>query len=143
VTTVVIAVLLGASYSGFNHLLRPGRDIDVEAGKWLATQSDLKSSRLVLTDANVEFYRDVYSSDGDADTMLVVPVNGDTGACAFEGVAERERADIVVVKVRGDEEDADCNSGHFEKVREFNGKNESVVVYRRVSCRSGWPSVIR
>jgi hypothetical protein len=138
VTAGVIAVLLGASYSKFNHLLRPGRDIDVEAGKWLAMQPDLQNSRFVLTDANIEFYRNAHRSDGEARTTVLFPANVDADVRGLEKVVESECADVVVVKVKGEKGGAAGDLRRFEKVREFCGRDGSVIVYRRVvSCLSG------
>jgi hypothetical protein len=108
-------------------------DLEIRAASWLASQQDFGKMKIVFTDPKIAFHagREI-SFDGNGDTMLYRDMN-ENNFTDLEQVAAAKRIDLIVVSVPLERRMALRDLKQYQEIKEFTGRNRSVVVYRSLN----------
>jgi len=109
-------------------------DLEMRAGMWLGSQHEFRNMKIISTDPRVPFYtgREVsYKGDGDTRLYLKPTENNCEGIAQ---VAMENGIDLVVVSISSEKRCLLPNFHPYKPVKEFVGKERSVIVYCSSSC---------
>ena len=112
-------------------------DLEIQAVSWLAKQHDFEKMKIIFTDPKIAFHtgREI-SFRGNGDTILYRDENEDNFT-DLEQVAAEKRIDLIVVSVDLERRRFLPDLKRYQEIKEFTGRNRSVVVYRSLNHFGG------
>lgn len=130
ISICIVGLLVLIPSNKFDKYFKKKDDLEVRAGSWLATQHDFEKLKIIFTDPKVAFYtgREICFR-GNGDTILFDDMN-DKDFTKIEQYAAGRQFDLIVVSVQLERRELLRDMKQYQEIREFTGRNRSVVVYR-------------
>lgn len=133
ISIFMVALLILVPSHKLDKYFRSRDNLEIRAASWLASQQDFKKMKMIFTDPKIAFHtgRDI-SFRGDGDSILYLDMN-DKNYTGIEQVAAEKRVDLIVVSVPLERRMALRDLKQYQEIKEFTGRNRSVVVYRSLN----------